>query len=68
MFNKGKSNQRSSERIGWNESFGRFLDPIVERIPCVCGKYSEKEFDVASEPLSASHFTESLWNNTLKLV
>ena len=59
MFNRGKSNQGSSERTGWNTSSGRiFPDPIVEWIPCVCGKYSEKEFDVVSEPLSASHFTE----------
>ena len=31
----------------------------------MCGKYSDKEFDVVLEPLSASHFTKSLWNDTL---
>ena len=31
----------------------------------MCGKYSEKEFDAVSNPLSASHFTESLQNDTI---
>ena len=38
MFNRGKSNQKSSKGTGWNGSSGSFRDPIVERIPCLCGK------------------------------
>ena len=65
MFNRGKSNQESNMRIGWNGNSSRFRDPVVEQIPCLCGKKRGKELEIVSDPFLVNHFTESLQNDTL---
>ena len=65
MFNRGKSNQESSKRNGWNGSSDRFRDPIVERIPYLCRKGRGKKLKIVPNPFLANHFTESLRNDTL---
>ena len=66
MFNRSKSNQKSSKRTGWNGRFGRFRDPVVEWIPCLCGKEKEeRSWKIAPNSFLVNHFTESLWNNIL---
>ena len=65
MFNRGKSNQESSKRTGWNRRSDRFWDPVVEQISCLGGKKRGKKLEIVSDPFLANHFSESLWNNTL---
>ena len=60
MFNKGKSNQGNSKEISWNGSFGRFRDPVVERIPCLYGKERKKELELVPDPFLVDHFIGSL--------
>ena len=65
MFNRGKSNQESNKRIGWNGSSGHFRDPIEEQIPYLCGKERGKELEIVPDPFLANYSTESLRNDTL---
>ena len=65
MFNRGRSNQESSKRTGWNRSSTHFWDPIVERIPCLYRKERGKKLEIVPDPFLANHFTESLWNDSL---
>ena len=65
MFNRGKSNQESSKRTGWNGHSGCFPNPVVERIPYLCGKQREKELELVSDPFLVDYFTGSLWNDIL---
>ena len=65
MFNRGKSNQESSKKTGWNRSSICFRDPVVEQIPCLCGKKRGKELEIVLDPFLANHFIESLRNNIL---
>ena len=65
MFNRGKLNQGSCEETDWNGSSSRFQDPVEEQISCMRGKQRKKEFEVVSDPFSASHFTEFLQNDIL---
>ena len=65
MLNRGKSNQESRKRTGWNRHSGHFQDPTIEWIPCLYSKERGKELEIIPDSFLANHFKESLQNDIL---